>query len=157
MKIRLLLVGKTAFDELKVGEQRYQNRLVHYTPFERLDLPDVKNPKALSQELIKKKEGEQFLEKIQPSDFVVLLDERGKSFSSIAFAQWIEKQQVQLQSNLVFIIGGAYGFSPELYQRANLQLALSDMTFSHQMVRMVFLEQLYRAFSIIKGEPYHHA
>ena len=157
MKIRFLVVGKTAFEDLKVGEQRYQRRLGHYCSYERLDLPDIKNPKALSQAQIKEKEGAQILAKISPTDFLVLLDENGKQFSSVDFAQWIAQKQLQHNGAFVFVIGGAYGFSQAVYERAQFKQSLSNMTFSHQMVRMIFLEQLYRAFSILKGEPYHHA
>ncbi|MEY4350944.1 MAG: rRNA ((1915)-N(3))-methyltransferase RlmH [Bacteroidota bacterium] len=157
MKVKFVVIGKTAFDDLKVGEQRYQSRLIHYCQFERLELPDVKNPKALSKAQIKEKEGQLLLEKLQPQDFVVLLDENGQHFSSEELASWIDKKQLQHAGPFVFVIGGAYGFSEAVYQRADYKLALSKMTFSHQMVRMIFLEQLYRAYSILKGEPYHHA
>jgi 23S rRNA (pseudouridine1915-N3)-methyltransferase len=157
MKIRFFVVGKTAFEDLKVGEQRYAQRLAHYCTFERLDLPDIKNPKSFSQAQIKDKEGVLILSKINPTDFVILLDENGKDFSSVAFADWIAQKQMQHNGAFVFVIGGAYGFSQAVYERAQFKLSLSSMTFSHQMVRMIFLEQLYRAFSILKGEPYHHA
>jgi 23S rRNA (pseudouridine1915-N3)-methyltransferase len=157
MKVRFVVIGKTAFDDLKVGEQRYQSRLVHYCQFERLELPDVKNPKALSKAQIKEKEGLLLLEKIQATDLLILLDENGQQFSSEEWAGWLEKKQMQHAGHFVFVIGGAYGFSEAVYQRANFKISLSKMTFSHQMVRMIFLEQLYRAFSILKGEPYHHA
>lgn len=157
MKVRFLVVGKTAFEDLKIGELRYEQRLVHYCTFERLELPDVKNPKALSQVQIKEKEGEAILSKLKATDYVVLLDENGKSFSSVNFANWLSQKQMQHTGTLVFIIGGAFGFSSEVYERAQFKLSLSEMTFSHQMVRMIFLEQLYRALSILKGEPYHHA
>lgn len=157
MKIRFFVVGKTSFDDLKVGEQRYQQRLGHYCTFERIEIPDVKNPKALSQAQIKEKEGALILAKVNPTDFLVLLDENGKQFSSIDFAAWLSQRQLQHNGAFVFVIGGAYGFSSAVYDRAQFKLSLSRMTFSHQMVRMIFLEQLYRAFSILKGEPYHHA
>lgn len=157
MKIRFFVVGKTSFDDLKVGEQRYQQRLGHYCTFERIEIPDVKNPKALSQAQIKEKEGALILAKMNPTDFLVLLDENGKQFSSIDFAAWLSQRQLQHNGAFVFVIGGAYGFSSAVYDRAQFKLSLSKMTFSHQMVRMIFLEQLYRAFSILKGEPYHHA
>lgn len=156
MKIRLFVVGKTAFDDLKIGESRYEQRLTHYCNYERITISDIKNPKALTQQQIKEKEGEMILAKIKPTDFVVLLDEQGTELSSVQFASWLTQKQMQQSSNLVFLIGGAYGFSPQIYNRAQYKLALSKMTFSHQMVRTIFLEQLYRAFSIIKGEPYHH-
>jgi 23S rRNA (pseudouridine1915-N3)-methyltransferase len=157
MKIRFIVVGKTAFDDLKQGEQRYQQRLTHYCSYERLELPDIKNPKALSQAQIKAKEGAQILAKINPTDFVTLLDENGQQLSSVDFANWMALKQIQHNGAFVFIIGGAYGFSQAVYERAQFKLSLSKMTFSHQMVRMIFLEQLYRAFTILKGEPYHHA
>jgi 23S rRNA (pseudouridine1915-N3)-methyltransferase len=157
MKIRFFVVGKTAFDDLKTGEQRYQQRLGHYCSFERIEIPDIKNPKALSQTQIKEKEGDHILAKINPTDFLVLLDENGKQFTSVDFATWLAQKQLQHTGSFVFVIGGAYGFSPAVYERAQFKQSLSNMTFSHQMVRMIFLEQLYRAFSILKGEPYHHA
>jgi 23S rRNA (pseudouridine1915-N3)-methyltransferase len=157
MKIRFLVVGKTAFDDLKIGEQRYQQRLLHYCTFERVEIADIKNPKSLTQAQIKDKEGQQILAKIHPTDFVILLDEKGKQLSSTDFADWLQQKQLQHSGAFVFIIGGAYGFSEAVYERAQFKQALSLMTFSHQMVRMIFLEQLYRAFSILKGEPYHHA
>lgn len=155
MKVKFLIIGKTAFDYLKVGEEVYQDRLKHYCSFERIEVQDVKNPKNLSKEEIKRKEASSILAKLSPNDFLVLLDENGKVFSSNEFAIWIEKRQ-SLPQNIVFLIGGAYGFDGSLYERMNMKLALSKMTFSHQMVRVIFLEQLYRAFTIIKGEPYHH-
>lgn len=157
MKVRFIVVGKTAFEDLKIGEQRYQQRLGHYCTYERIDLPDVKNPKALSQAQIKEKEGALILDKINTTDFLIILDENGTPFSSVGFANWIAHKQIQHNGAFVFVIGGAYGFSEALYNRAQFKLSLSQMTFSHQMVRMIFLEQLYRAFSILKGEPYHHA
>lgn len=157
MKVKFVVIGKTAFEDLKVGEQRYQSRLIHYCQFERLELPDIKNPKALTKAQIKEKEGQLLLEKLQATDLLVLMDENGQHFSSEEFAVWIEKKQMQHAGHFVFVIGGAYGFSEAVYQRANFKISLSKMTFSHQMVRMIFLEQLYRAFSILKGEPYHHA
>ena len=155
MKIKLLVVGKTALDYLKVGEDIYQDRLKHYCSFERIEVQDIKNPKNFSKEEIKRKEAISILSKLSPNDFLVLLDENGKEFSSVELAHWIEKRNL-LAQNIVFIIGGAYGFDVSLYERMNMKLALSKMTFSHQMVRVIFLEQLYRAFTIIKGEPYHH-
>jgi 23S rRNA (pseudouridine1915-N3)-methyltransferase len=155
MKVKLLVVGKTAFDYLKVGEEIYQDRLKHYCSFERIEVQDVKNPKNFSKEEIKRKEAISILSKLSSNDFLVLLDENGKEFSSIELANWIEKRNL-LPQNIVFVIGGAYGFDSSLYERMNMKLALSKMTFSHQMVRVIFLEQLYRAFTITKGEPYHH-
>ncbi len=155
MKVKFLVVGKTAFDYLKVGEEIYQDRLKHYCSFERIEVQDVKNPKNFSKEEIKRKEAISILSKLSPNDFLVILDENGKEFSSLELANWIEKRNL-LPQNIVFVIGGAYGFENSLYERMNMKLALSKMTFSHQMVRVIFLEQLYRAFTITKGEPYHH-
>ena len=128
----------------------------HYTPFEVTVIPELKNTKSLSQEQQKQIEGEQILRQLQESDHVVLLDEHGLELRSIEFATWISKKQQAVSRRLVFVIGGPYGFSPTIYQRANEKLSLSKMTFSHQMVRMIFIEQLYRAFTILKGEQYHH-
>jgi 23S rRNA (pseudouridine1915-N3)-methyltransferase len=155
MKVKLLVVGKTAFDYLKVGEEIYQDRLKHYCSFERIEVQDVKNPKNFSKEEIKRKEAISILSKLSTNDFLILMDENGKEFSSFELANWIEKRNL-LPQNIVFLIGGAYGFDSSLYERMNMKLALSRMTFSHQMVRLIFLEQLYRAFTITKGEPYHH-
>jgi 23S rRNA (pseudouridine1915-N3)-methyltransferase len=157
MKIKFLVLGKTAFPDVKVGEDRYSTRLQHYCSFERVEIPDVKNPKALSQDQLKKKEGELILAKVTPTDYLILMDENGLHQSSVEFAQWLDKKQMSVNGNLLFVIGGAYGFSESVYERANAKLSLSKMTFSHQMVRMIFLEQLYRAYSILKGEPYHHS
>ncbi|MFM7683179.1 MAG: 23S rRNA (pseudouridine(1915)-N(3))-methyltransferase RlmH [Bacteroidota bacterium] len=155
MKVKFLVVGKTVFDYLKVGEEIYQDRLKHYCSFERIEVQDVKNPKNFSKEEIKRKEAIAILSKLSPNDFLILLDENGKEFSSVELANWIEKRNL-LPQNIVFVIGGAYGFDSSIYERMNMKLALSKMTFSHQMVRIIFLEQLYRAYTITKGEPYHH-
>ncbi len=156
MKVKLIVVGKTAFDYLKEGESVYENRLIHYTNYERILIPDVKSPKNFSNEELKKKEGESILAKITNQEYVVLLDEKGKCFTSVSFANWINQKINENISTLTFIIGGAYGFSKELYDRANQKISLSEMTYSHQLVRIIFLEQLYRAHTILKGEPYHH-
>ncbi|MFN3917728.1 MAG: 23S rRNA (pseudouridine(1915)-N(3))-methyltransferase RlmH [Flavobacteriales bacterium] len=156
MKIKLLAIGKTNFDFLIQGEAEYDKRLKHYISFETQYMVDIKQSKGLTETQLKAKEGGVFLKEIKSQDVVVLLDEKGKEYTSEEFAQFIEKQQLQSAKNLIFIIGGAYGFSEDLYARANVKLALSKMTFSHQMVRMIFKEQLYRAFTILKGEPYHH-
>ena len=134
----------------------YSERVKHYTPFEVTVIPELKNTKSLSQEQQKQMEGEQIPPQLQESDHVVLLDEHGQELRSIEFATWISKKQQAVSRRLVFVIGGPYGFSPTIYQRANEKLSLSKMTFSHQMVRMIFIEQLYRAFTILKGEQYHH-
>ena len=156
MKICLLYVGKTSYDFVKEGCSLYFNRLKHYTKFEEVLIEDVKKPGNLTPEQLKSAESTKILSKLEATDFVVLLDEKGKVFNSTAFAKWIEQKQVQSTSRLVFIIGGAYGFAPEVYAKANMKLQLSAMTFSHQIIRSIFAEQLYRAFTIIKGEPYHN-
>ena len=156
MKILLLVIGKTDEDYLVAGIKKYVGRIGHYASFEMKELPDPRNRKTLSEEQQKKAESLLLLQQLQPADHVVLLDENGKQFSSVAFAESLEKQMVSGAKRLVFVIGGPYGFAPEVYDRANARLSLSPMTFSHQMVRLIFVEQLYRAFTILKGEPYHH-
>ncbi|MBM3431250.1 MAG: 23S rRNA (pseudouridine(1915)-N(3))-methyltransferase RlmH [Bacteroidetes bacterium] len=156
LEVKLFLIGKTSYEFLKDGEQEYSKRLMHYCNFERVDFVDIKNGKSLNREELKKRESQQFLKKIEATDFVVLLDEHGKTKSSIEFANWISSRFEFPNQTVVFVVGGAFGFDKELYERAQLQFSLSKMTFSHQMVRMLFLEQLYRAFTILKGEPYHH-
>ncbi|MCB9189497.1 MAG: 23S rRNA (pseudouridine(1915)-N(3))-methyltransferase RlmH [Flavobacteriales bacterium] len=157
MNIRLIGIGKTIKSYLIEGEAEYEKRLLRYIKFEEIIIPELKNASKLSEKEIKQKEGELIQNKLSSGDFVVLLDENGKMHSSEDFAHWIENKQIYGTSKITFIIGGAYGFSEEIYNRAQYQLSLSKMTFSHQMVRMIFKEQLYRAFSIIKGEPYHHS
>jgi 23S rRNA (pseudouridine1915-N3)-methyltransferase len=156
MKIKLIVVGKSAFDFVKEGEDVYEKRLAHYLPFEKIVLPDIKNPKNLSVEELKKKEGELILSKISNQDFLVLLDENGSNFSSVKFSEWINQKVNEGIRSIVFVIGGAFGFSLEVYNRSDFKISLSKMTFSHQLVRVIFLEQLYRAQTILKGEPYHH-
>ncbi len=133
----------------------YTGRIGHYMPFEVLTIPELKNTKSMPEEQQKEREGEQILKRLQATDTVVLLDEHGKERRSLEFATWLEKKQ-HTARRLVFVIGGPYGFSPALYDRADEMISLSMMTFSHQIVRLVFLEQLYRACTIIRGEPYHH-
>ncbi len=133
----------------------YTERIGHYMPFEVLTIPELKNTKSMPEEQQKEREGEQILKRLQATDTVVLLDEHGKERRSLEFATWLEKKQ-HTARRLVFVIGGPYGFSPALYDRADEMISLSMMTFSHQIVRLVFLEQLYRACTIIRGEPYHH-
>lgn len=155
MKTELILVGKTN-DKLYVNDiNDYTERITHYIPFGITTIPALKNTKSLSEEQQKQMEGEQILKLIQPSDTVVLMDEHGVERTSMQMAAWLEKRQ-QTARRLVFIIGGPYGFSEAVYKRANEQISLSKMTFSHQMVRLIFTEQLYRACTIIKGESYHH-
>ena len=155
MKTILILVGKTQSKIFKVGIDEYVSRIEHYMTFSITTIPELKNTKSLSEDQQKQKEGELILKEIQPSDTVVLLDEHGAEFRSIEYANWL-KQKQNTARRLIFIIGGPYGFSPDVYARANEKISLSRMTFSHQMVRLIFTEQLYRACTIIKGEPYHH-
>lgn len=156
MKITLLAIGKTEQPYLVTGIDAYCNRLKHYTSFAFEVIPALKNTKNLSEAEQKQREGELLLAQLKPTDRVVLLDENGSKPSSEQFADQIQKHMLASVKNLVFIIGGPYGFSTEVYARANEKMSLSAMTFSHQMVRLIFVEQLYRAFTIIKGEPYHH-
>ena len=155
MKVTLILVGKTTDKHFDAGINDYAGRIKHYLPFEICIIPELKNTKSLSEEQQKEKEGELILKLLTSSDTVVLLDEHGKEMRSIEYAQWLQKKQAAAK-RLVFIIGGPYGFSPAVYARADEKISLSKMTFSHQMVRLIFTEQLYRACTIIKGEPYHH-
>lgn len=155
MKTELILVSKTTDKHLAAGIDDYVSRICHYLPFSITVIPELKNTKNMTEEQQKVREGELILQKIQPSDTVVLLDEHGKEFRSIEFADWLQKKQ-NTARRLVFVIGGPYGFSESIYKRADEQLSLSKMTFSHQMVRLLFVEQIYRACTIIKGEPYHH-
>ena len=155
MKTILILVGKTTDKHFQAGISDYVDRISHYMPFELSVIPELKNTKSLSEDQQKAAEGELILKQIQPSDTVVLLDEHGRELRSIEFARWLEQKR-NTARRLVFVIGGPYGFSPAVYARAQEQLSLSKMTFSHQMVRTIFAEQLYRAFTILRGEPYHH-
>jgi 23S rRNA (pseudouridine1915-N3)-methyltransferase len=155
MKTILIQVGKTINKHFVDGINDYVDRISHYMPFEVVTIPELKNTKNLSEEQQKETEGELILRQLQPSDTVILLDEHGKEYRSIEFAYWLEQKR-NTARRLVFIIGGPYGFSPAVYARANEQLSLSKMTFSHQMIRLTFTEQVYRACTIIKGEPYHH-
>jgi len=156
MNVTLLAVGKTEISWVKEGLELYVSRLRHYVPFKLEEIPHLKGAAALSEQTIKEKEGEIILSKLRPGDNVILLDEHGKEYRSVEFSQYLEKLISRSSQDIVFIIGGAYGFSQAVYGRANSMLSLSKMTFSHQMVRAVFAEQLYRAFTIMKGEPYHH-
>ena len=156
MKITLLAIGKTNAKYLQEGIEQYTKRLSHYIPFELKILPDVKTTKALTTDKQKEMEGQMFLNTIQSGDVVVLLDERGKEMTSRDFSVYIDKKMVTVAKNLIFVIGGPYGFSAEMYNRANEKLSLSKMTFSHEMIRLFFIEQIYRAMTILKGEPYHH-
>ena len=155
MKTELILVGKTANKHFAAGIDDYVARIKHYMPFSVTLVPDLKNNRNLTEEQQKTAEGEQVMKLLQPSDTIVLLDEHGSELTSTQLATWLQKKQ-QTARRLVFVIGGPYGFSQALYQRAGERLSLSRLTFSHQMVRLIFTEQLYRACTIIKGEPYHH-
>jgi 23S rRNA (pseudouridine1915-N3)-methyltransferase len=157
MKIKLLAVGKTDETYLSEGIEKYLKRLKHYIPFELIVIPDVKQGGKLLPEKIKEEEGKLIRNKLEVSDYVILLDENGSTLSSQEFSTFIQKKMNVVTSNLVFVIGGAFGFSPEIYKRANERISLSRMTFSHQMVRLFFVEQIYRAFTILKGEKYHHS
>lgn len=156
MKIILLVVGKTNDSYLSKAILDYENRLKHYIPIQIKLIPDIKNTKNMPFEVQKEKSCESILKFIQDSDEVVLLDERGKEFTSVQFADFMEKKMSTVSKRMVFVIGGPYGFSESLYSRSNGKLSVSKMTFSHQMIRVIFIEQLYRAMTIIKGEPYHH-
>ena len=155
MRITLLVVGKTADPHIQALIDEYQQRLKHYVPFDFVVVPDVKNAKSLSEEQLKTAEGEAILSRLTPAMDVVLLDEHGREFRSIEYADWLQKKMGS-GKDLTLIIGGAYGFSNAVYDRANGKLSLSQMTFSHQMIRIMAIEQLYRAMTILRGEPYHH-
>ena len=155
MKITLLVVGKTTDTHIELLIQEYQKRLAHYIPFNIQVIPELKNTKALTPEQQKQTEGELILRTINSSTDLVLLDEHGKEFRSIEFADYLQKR-MSSGRDVVFVVGGPYGFSQAVYERANGKISLSKMTFSHQMVRLFFVEQLYRAMTILRGEPYHH-
>lgn len=156
MKMTLLTVGRTDVKWVREGLELYMSRLDHYVPFSLVEIPELKNISSFSKEQIKDKEGDAIIKAIRPSDEVFLLDEHGREYSSMEFSVFLEEKMSRSSRDLVFVIGGAYGFSKAVYLRAEGKISLSRMTFSHQMVRTIFAEQLYRAFTIIKGEPYHH-
>ena len=156
MDVKLVTVGKTDVRWVKEGLDLYVSRLRHYVPFSLVEIPQLKNVSALTEEQIKEREGELILRQLNPGDGVYLLDEHGKEFRSVDWAEWLGNRLARGGKGLVFVVGGAYGFSKAVYDRAEGMISLSKMTFSHQMVRTVFAEQLYRAFTIIRGEPYHH-
>lgn len=156
MKITLLVIGKTDKKYLIDAIDEYCKRLIHYIKLEYITLPDIKNARNVSQEQLIKKEGELIISYMKSNCELYLLDENGKQFTSVEFARFIEKKQVAGQKDLVFVIGGAFGFAPEVKSKASGLISLSALTFSHQLVRLIFMEQLYRAMTIIKGEPYHH-
>lgn len=157
MKVAFWMIGKTAFSYIGEGMDIYIKRLRRYLPFEAEIIPDVKQTKHLSPEELKKKEGLLILKKLKDGDLLILLDEKGKTYDSLAFAKYLETQLSRSKKRIVFQIGGAYGFSEAVYQRADAKLSLSKMTFSHQMIRLFLVEQIYRAMTILKGEPYHNA
>lgn len=155
MKITLLVVGKTTDSRLQSLIDDYQHRLRYYVPFELVVIPELRNARSLSDTQIKEQEGMEILRRITPSMDVILLDEHGQECRSVEWAQWLQKK-MSGGRDLLFIVGGAYGFSSAVYERANGKISLSQMTFSHQMIRLFFVEQLYRAMTILRGEPYHH-
>ncbi|NIK92606.1 23S rRNA (pseudouridine(1915)-N(3))-methyltransferase RlmH [Mangrovimonas sp. CR14] len=156
MTIKLIAIGKTDNKNLQTLMDDYQKRLGFYIKFEFEIIPDIKNSKNLSEDQQKQKEGEQILSKVTNSDILVLLDEGGKQMDSVGFSEYLQKHMNSGIKQLVFVIGGPYGFSPEVYAKSNGKLSLSIMTFSHQMIRLFFIEQLYRGFTILRNEPYHH-
>ena len=156
MKIAILAIGKTQTAYIRTGIDEYLRRLTHYVPTELIQLPALRQTRGLSEVQQKQAEGQQLLAALQPGDFVTLLDERGLEFTSREFAGEIDRRMSSGIKRLVFVIGGPYGFSDEVYARADSKLSLSRMTFSHEMVRLFFLEQIYRAMTILRGQPYHH-
>lgn len=156
MKIVLLAIGKTDAKYFTDAFNEYQKRVERYMPFEFQVIPDIKNAKNLSEQQQKEKEGELMIKSIKSGDYIVLLDDKGKEYTSMEFAVYIDKKKQTIPKRLVFIIGGPYGFSSEIYRLASEKITLSRMTFSHQMVRVIFIEQLYRAMTILNNEPYHH-
>jgi 23S rRNA (pseudouridine1915-N3)-methyltransferase len=156
MKIKLLAIGKTDAENLQTLIDTYQNRLKHYIQFELEIIPDLKNTKNLSEQEQKDKEGELILKKLAPTDQLILLDEKGKEYRSIEFSKFLQKKMNAGIKQLVLVIGGPYGFSEAVYKTSQGKISLSKMTFSHQMIRLFVVEQIYRAFTILKNEPYHH-
>ena len=156
MKVALVLVGKTVNKHFVELIDEYAGRVKHYIGFDIITIPELKNTKSLSVDQQKQQEGELILKQLQAGDHVVLLDEHGKEFRSVEFSSYMEHKMQTVNKRLVFVIGGPYGFSPDVYGKANEKISLSKMTFSHQMVRLIFVEQLYRAMTIMRGEPYHH-
>jgi len=157
MKIKLLVLGKTSENYIITGITEYEKRIKKYISYEMQVIPDLKNTKNLSQTLIKEREAEQLLNTFNNDDYIILLDEQGKQFTSEAFAGFIQNKMIYNTKNLIFVIGGPYGFAPSIYNKAHEKISFSLFTFSHQIIRLIFMEQLYRAFTIIKGEPYHHS
>jgi 23S rRNA (pseudouridine1915-N3)-methyltransferase len=156
VKIRIILIGKTHKRFLIEGENEYLSRLQHYIQVEKIELPDVKNAKKLTEHQIKIEEGKMILSKVDKGDLIVLLDENGRQYDSVSFSKWTQERMNRGLKYITFIVGGPYGFSDDVYAAANEKLSLSKMTFSHQMIRLFFFEQLYRGFTILRNEPYHH-
>lgn len=156
MRITLVTVGKTDIGWVREGLQTYVSRIRRHAVFDVVEIPELKNVSSFSRDQIKVREGELIMKHLKPADHVILLDEKGVEFRSVEFASWLQDRMARGGRDLVFVIGGAYGFSAEVYERGDSRISLSKMTFSHQLVRTVFAEQLYRAFAILKGEPYHH-
>ena len=156
MKIVLLVVGKTTESYFVQGIDEYSKRLAHYVPFELTVIPELRNTKSLSADQQKEREADLILKALQPGDYVVLLDEHGREFTSLQFASYLEKKMANIAKRLIFVVGGPYGFSNRVYQAAQEKISLSKMTYSHQMIRLIFTEQLYRAMTILNNEPYHH-
>ena len=155
MHVKFIVVGKTSFPYLKEGIDLYLKRLVHYAKMDYIEIP-VKIPKSAKERDVKLLESKAFLKHLSSSDTIILLDERGKKFTSISFSKWLEKFMLNSTKSLVFLVGGPYGFSDEIIKLSSQKISLSEMTFSHQMIRLFFVEQFYRGFTILKGEPYHH-
>ena len=156
MKITLLTVGKTDKDWVKEGLDIYVSRLKHYIPFSVVEIPELKNVSALTKDQIKTREGELILKNVRPTDDLILMDERGRQYTSVELSKVLQDKISYIGKDIVFVIGGAYGFSEAVYNRADSKISLSEMTFSHQMVRLFLIEQIYRAMTILRGEPYHH-
>lgn len=156
MRITLVEIGKTTDSFIREGVDEFKKRIVRYVPFSIETIPDLKNTRNMTMKKVQNQEGKLILRRIKPADYVILLDERGDQHHSISFAKYLNTLEGKV-NHLLFVIGGAYGFSGEVYERADKQISLSMLTFSHQLVRVIFMEQLYRAFTILRGEPYHHA
>ncbi|MCH5240420.1 MAG: 23S rRNA (pseudouridine(1915)-N(3))-methyltransferase RlmH [Muribaculaceae bacterium] len=156
MEISLLSIGKISAGWIQEGIGIFEKRLPRYIKYSSIILPDIRNVKSLTQDQIKEEEGRQILSRLEAADFVVLMDERGIEYTSRGFSEWIQKQMNSGRKRLVLVIGGPYGFSEEVYQRADLKMSISKMTFTHEMAKLVVTEQIYRAFTILRGEPYHH-
>jgi 23S rRNA (pseudouridine1915-N3)-methyltransferase len=156
MKIALLQTGKTTDKSISALADLYSNRISKYSSFDIITIPDLKNSKSLPVNDQKIKEGKRIIQSVNPEDYVILLDEKGKEFKTLEFSDWMGKVFMIPKKRIVFVIGGPWGFSDEVYERADFKISLSRMTFPHQLVRLLFLEQLYRIFTIIKGDPYHH-